>query len=93
MKLFNGKYIIECDNLNATLRERTNCTKLNKKTGIEEVVYERLAYCNRLDGALIYLFNYMIKKECDGISDVEEIINTIKQCNVELLQEIKEINI
>ena len=92
MMLFNDKYKIESDNLNVTISVKTNNTKKIKVDGVQvdtgEIIYSPIGYFSTMASAIIFLYDYLLKKKLGEAKDVKELKVTIEECKNEIIKEI-----
>ena len=97
MMLFNDKYKIESDKLNVTISVKTNNTKKvkDKETGdivdTNEVIYSPIGYFSTMTQAIIWLFDYLLKKKSKEAEDIKELKVAIEECKNEIIKEVKNI--
>ena len=97
MDLLNGRYKIENEELNVVLKERTGKKKKiyekvgNKKVAIttDEDDYKNLGWFATVQKAILYLYHYHLRRELDGLEDIEEIKNVIFKCTEEVKKAIE----
>ena len=93
MMLFNDKYKIESDKLNVTISVKTNNTKKIKVDGVQvdtgEIIYSPIGYFSTMTSAIIWLYDYLLKKKLGEANDIEELKLAIEDSKKEIIEEMK----
>lgn len=92
MMLFGDKYKIESDKLNVTISVKTNNTKKIKVDGVQvdtgEIIYSPIGYFSTMTSAIIWLYDYLLKKKLGEAKDIKELKATIEECKNEIIKEM-----